>query len=173
MSSHSKMNYTVHSVLLKPIWQIDYISKKNGAVILIHNGTRVLAAPNAAAKPLIVWEIPARAKLMMEPSDVHSAGDALVVSGDAPMETNVHSLKLFLQENPVLTLRKQRRRWPFPLLFNAQWLHPCLCITSHWCQGLSRKKSVIKSPSKEHWVCTHLQYLHTSTGQTLTNSLNL
>lgn len=48
-------------------------------------------------------------------------------------------------------------------LFNAQWLHPCLCITSHWCQGLSRKKSVIKSPSKEHWVCTHLQYLHTST----------
>lgn len=33
------------------------------------------------------------------------------------------------------------------------------------CQGLSRRKSEIKSPCTEHYVCTHLQYLHTSTGQ--------
>lgn len=49
MSSHSKMNYTVHSLLLKPIWQIDYKSKKKEKK---HPKKMKIPSKKAPTKPL-------------------------------------------------------------------------------------------------------------------------
>lgn len=47
--------------------------------------------------------------------------------------------------------------------FNAQWLHPCVCIAPHLVSGFSRSKSIMRSPCTEHLnmytftIFTHIQ----------------
>lgn len=71
-----------------------------------------------------------------------------VVSTEVPMEKNVPRLKLFPSSSNITCKRTQK---PLASSFsNAQWLRPCVCITSHLVSGFSRRKSKIKSLCTEH-----------------------
>lgn len=106
----------------------------------------------------------------MEPLDVHSAPlhaqlllRVRMVSTEVPTEKKiVPRLKLLEHESPVLT-PPVRTRTLASSFFNAQWLHPCVCIAPHLVSGFSRRKSKTRSPCTEHLnmytftIFTHIQ----------------